>query len=72
MALPAIRARRRAATAIWPGWPRRAWMRGVERGVRALQRIDRQGAGGDPGGEDGLGREQAGQGQGGRTLGAVQ
>ena len=44
----------------------------IEGRVGSFQGIDRQGPGGDPGGERRLGREQTGKGQRRRTLGAVQ
>ena len=67
ISLPASSARQRAATSIWPGWPRTAWMR-ASNGVPlpSAASTDKR-AGDQRRGEHVLGREQAGERQRGRT-----
>ena len=45
ISLPSSRPRSTAATSIWPGWPRAAWMRGSNGASVPLQRVGRQRAG---------------------------
>ena len=72
MALPCIRARRAAATSIWPRWPPQLLDAWVERPVGALGGIGRERAGDERRLEHALGLEQAGERQRGRDLRAVE
>ena len=69
--LPSSSSRNAAATRIWPGCPRTSLMRGSNGLTLALERIDRQSAGGDCGSEHALAREQSVERNRGRGLGAV-
>ena len=59
IALPAISARKAAATSIWPRWPRSAWMRASNGVSEPLRGVGRERAGDERRLEHALDREQA-------------